>query len=104
MHFIHYQHVNIYVVYYKQSYFYRFIIEKCDGVLTIENKKKKAMIEELVQRGYDSDPVKAWKIQQDREALLVSQNRMQCDYMSIHEYVNKKSCKCTTMRSLNCNN
>lgn len=48
----------------------RFIIEKCDGILTIENKKKKAMIEELVQRGYDSDPVKAWKIQQDREALL----------------------------------
>lgn len=48
----------------------RFIIEKCDGILTIENKKKKAMIEELVQRGYDSDPVKAWKIQLDRESLL----------------------------------
>lgn len=52
--------------------FSRFIIEKCDGVLTIENKRKKEMIEELVRRGYDSDPVKGWKNQQNREALLVS--------------------------------
>lgn len=50
---------------------YRFIVEKCDGILTIENKKKKAMIEELVKKGYDSDPVKGWKLKQDREALLV---------------------------------
>ncbi|XP_046685574.1 DNA topoisomerase 2-alpha-like, partial [Homalodisca vitripennis] len=48
----------------------RFIVEKCDGILTIENKKKKAMIEELVKKGYDSDPVKAWKLKQDREAVL----------------------------------
>ena len=39
----------------------RFIIEKCDGTLKVENKKKKIMIEELAKRGYDSDPVKAWK-------------------------------------------
>ena len=39
----------------------RFIIEKCDGTLKIENKKKKIMIEELSRRGYDSDPLKAWK-------------------------------------------
>ena len=39
----------------------RFILEKCDGTLKIENKKKKMMIEELSRRGYDSDPVKAWK-------------------------------------------
>ena len=39
----------------------RFILEKCDGTLKIENKKKKIMIEELSKRGYDSDPVKAWK-------------------------------------------
>ena len=39
----------------------RFILEKCDGTLKIENKKKKIMIEELVRRGYDSDPIKAWK-------------------------------------------
>ena len=39
----------------------RFILEKCDNTLTIENKKKKVMIEELQRRGYDSDPIKAWK-------------------------------------------
>ena len=39
----------------------RFILEKCDGSLKIENKKKKIMIEELSRRGYDSDPIKAWK-------------------------------------------
>jgi len=38
----------------------RFILEKCDGTLKIENKKKKIMIDELTRRGYDSDPVKAW--------------------------------------------
>ena len=39
----------------------RFILEKCDGTLKIENKKKKLMIDELARRGYDSDPVTAWK-------------------------------------------
>ena len=39
----------------------RFILEKCDNTLIIEKKKKKMMIEELQRRGYDSDPVKAWK-------------------------------------------
>eukprot|EP00090_Calanus_glacialis_P008645 TRINITY_DN1699_c0_g1_i2.p1 TRINITY_DN1699_c0_g1~~TRINITY_DN1699_c0_g1_i2.p1 ORF type:complete len:1611 (-),score=547.76 TRINITY_DN1699_c0_g1_i2:290-4978(-) len=43
----------------------RFILEKCDGTLKIENKKKKIMIEELSKRGYDSDPVKAWKKSQE---------------------------------------
>lgn len=51
---------------------FRFIIEKCDGILVVENKKKKAIIEELLKRGYDSDPVKGWKIQQDRDSILVS--------------------------------
>merc|ERR1712045_404113 len=39
----------------------RFILEKCDGTLKVENKKKKLMVEELARKGYDSDPVKAWK-------------------------------------------
>lgn len=43
----------------------RFILEKCDGTLKVENKKKKVMIEELVKRGYDSDPIKAWKKSQN---------------------------------------
>jgi hypothetical protein len=41
-------------------------------VLVIENKKKKVMIDELKKRGYDADPVKAWKIRQNRDEALVS--------------------------------
>ena len=44
----------------------RFILEKCDGTLKIENKKKKLMIDELARRGYDSDPVTAWRKSQVR--------------------------------------
>lgn len=39
----------------------RFIMEKCDRTLVVENKKRKLMIEELIKRGYDADPVKDWK-------------------------------------------
>ncbi len=42
----------------------RFILEKCDGSLTVENKKKKVMIKELEDRGFDSDPVKKWQKEQ----------------------------------------
>ena len=48
----------------------RFILEKCDGNLVIENKKKKDMIAELVTRGYESDPIIAWKLSQNREEVL----------------------------------
>lgn len=48
----------------------RFILEKCDGTLVIENKKKKDMIAELVRRNYESDPVLAWKLTQNREEVL----------------------------------
>ena len=50
----------------------RFICEKCDGNLVIENKKKKDMIAELIRQGYASDPVAAWKMSQNREDTLVS--------------------------------
>jgi DNA topoisomerase-2 len=48
----------------------RFILEKCDGTLTIENKKKKMMVDELQRRGYDSDPIKKWKKSQADQAEL----------------------------------
>ncbi|XP_071645420.1 DNA topoisomerase 2 isoform X1 [Temnothorax longispinosus] len=51
----------------------RFILEKCDGTLVIENKKKKDMIAELVRSKYDSDPLVAWKLSQDREQVLEDQ-------------------------------
>jgi len=47
----------------------RFILEKCDGSLVVENKKKKVMVEELQRRGFDSDPVKKWKKGQDQDEV-----------------------------------
>uniref|UniRef100_A0A671FSQ2 DNA topoisomerase 2 n=1 Tax=Rhinolophus ferrumequinum TaxID=59479 RepID=A0A671FSQ2_RHIFE len=44
----------------------RFILEKIDGKIVIENKPKKELIKVLIQRGYDSDPVKAWKEAQQK--------------------------------------
>ncbi|KAK0097853.1 hypothetical protein PV326_013248 [Microctonus aethiopoides] len=51
----------------------RFILEKCDGTLVIENKKKKDMIAELVSRNYDSDPVLSWKFKQNRDEVLLAE-------------------------------
>ncbi|XP_053728166.1 DNA topoisomerase 2-alpha isoform X2 [Synchiropus splendidus] len=39
----------------------RFILEKIEGTLIIENKPKKELIRMLQAMGYASDPVKAWK-------------------------------------------
>lgn len=39
----------------------RFIVEKCSGELTVENKQRKTMVEELIKRGYPADPIKEWK-------------------------------------------
>uniref|UniRef100_A0A674NA46 DNA topoisomerase 2 n=1 Tax=Takifugu rubripes TaxID=31033 RepID=A0A674NA46_TAKRU len=44
----------------------RFILEKIQGTLVIENKPKKELIRMLQQMGYDSDPVKAWKLAQEK--------------------------------------
>ncbi|XP_053606331.1 DNA topoisomerase 2 isoform X2 [Plodia interpunctella] len=39
----------------------RFILDKCDRGLVVENKKRKAMVEELIKRGYAPDPIAEWK-------------------------------------------
>ncbi|XP_058818092.1 DNA topoisomerase 2 [Topomyia yanbarensis] len=39
----------------------RFIVEKCDRSLVVENKKRKVLIDELIKKGYRPDPVKEWK-------------------------------------------
>ncbi|XP_052741685.1 DNA topoisomerase 2 isoform X2 [Bicyclus anynana] len=39
----------------------RFIVEKCDKGLVVENKKRKVMVEELIKRGYAPDPISDWK-------------------------------------------
>ncbi|KAK7113702.1 DNA topoisomerase 2-alpha-like isoform X1 [Littorina saxatilis] len=45
----------------------RFILEKIEGKVVIENKPKREIIQTLVRRGYDSDPVKAWKEAQSKD-------------------------------------
>lgn len=61
----------------------RFILEKIDGKIIIENKPKKELIKVLIQRGYDSDPVKAWKEAQqkvpDEEENEESDNEKEAD-------------------------
>ncbi|XP_020661519.3 DNA topoisomerase 2-alpha [Pogona vitticeps] len=44
----------------------RFILEKIEGKIVIENKPKKELIKVLIERGYDSDPVKKWKESQQK--------------------------------------
>ncbi|XP_063308256.1 DNA topoisomerase 2-beta isoform X2 [Pelobates fuscus] len=46
----------------------RFILEKIQGKIAIENKSKRDLIQMLVQKGFESDPVKAWKEAQERAA------------------------------------
>ncbi|CAG0893186.1 unnamed protein product [Cyprideis torosa] len=48
----------------------RFILEVCSRKLIVENKKKKVIIAELKDNGYDSDPVKKWKQQRAQEEKL----------------------------------
>ncbi|XP_015687762.1 DNA topoisomerase 2-alpha [Protobothrops mucrosquamatus] len=45
----------------------RFILEKIDGKVVIENKPKKELIKVLIERGYDCDPVKTWKAFQHKD-------------------------------------
>lgn len=46
----------------------RFILEKIQGKITIENKTKRELIQMLLQKGFESDPVKAWKEAQEKAA------------------------------------
>ncbi|XP_031700052.1 DNA topoisomerase 2-alpha isoform X2 [Anarrhichthys ocellatus] len=51
----------------------RFILEKIEGSLVIENKPKKELIRMLQQMGYDSDPVKAWKQAQEKNVDAIEE-------------------------------
>ncbi|XP_068162195.1 DNA topoisomerase 2-alpha isoform X2 [Antennarius striatus] len=51
----------------------RFILEKIQGTLVIENKPKKELIRMLQQMGYDSDPVKAWKLAQEKNQVSMEE-------------------------------
>uniref|UniRef100_F1KQV5 DNA topoisomerase 2 n=1 Tax=Ascaris suum TaxID=6253 RepID=F1KQV5_ASCSU len=47
----------------------RFILAKIKGEILIENKRKVAIVEQLVKKGFDPDPVKKWKELQRRKEL-----------------------------------
>lgn len=47
----------------------RFILEKIDGKVVIENRSKRDVVTTLVERGFRSDPVKAWKTQINRNEM-----------------------------------
>ncbi|XP_077446085.1 DNA topoisomerase 2-beta isoform X3 [Stigmatopora argus] len=44
----------------------RFVLEKIEGKIYIENKAKHELIRMLVQKGYESDPVAAWSKAQEK--------------------------------------
>ncbi|CAL8371464.1 unnamed protein product, partial [Boreogadus saida] len=44
----------------------RFVLEKIEGKVAIENKSKRELIRMLVQKGYESDPVLAWTKAQEK--------------------------------------
>ncbi|XP_035537041.1 DNA topoisomerase 2-beta isoform X2 [Morone saxatilis] len=44
----------------------RFVLEKIEGKVSIENKSKRELIRMLVQKGYESDPVAAWTKSQEK--------------------------------------
>ncbi|CAH8664527.1 unnamed protein product [Heterobilharzia americana] len=48
----------------------RFVLEKIQSIMVIENKPKKELIRILKEANYDSDPVKAWKASIDKAAAL----------------------------------
>uniref|UniRef100_A0A8C2E1M7 DNA topoisomerase 2 n=1 Tax=Cyprinus carpio TaxID=7962 RepID=A0A8C2E1M7_CYPCA len=54
----------------------RFVLEKIEGKISIENKSKRDLIRMLVQRGYESDPVAAWNKAQEKvcEETLLNQS------------------------------
>ncbi|TPP66786.1 DNA topoisomerase 2 [Fasciola gigantica] len=48
----------------------RFVVEKIDGVMIIENKPRKELVRILQDARYDSDPVRAWKDCLDKLASI----------------------------------
>ncbi|KAK6039752.1 DNA gyrase/topoisomerase IV, A subunit [Cooperia oncophora] len=47
----------------------RFILAKIKGEIVMENKKKANIVEQLIKKGFDPDPVKKWKELQKKKEL-----------------------------------
>ncbi|XP_049606373.1 DNA topoisomerase 2-beta isoform X2 [Syngnathus scovelli] len=57
----------------------RFVLEKIEGKISIENKSKRELIRMLVQKGYESDPVAAWSKAQEKAQEDDDQNGNESD-------------------------
>jgi DNA topoisomerase-2 len=51
----------------------RFILEKIAGNIVMENKKKKYIVDRLVEMKFDPDPVHKWKEAQRKKVSIVSE-------------------------------
>lgn len=65
----------------------RFIMEKCNNTLVVENKKRKTMIDELIKRGYRADPVKEWE-----KKVAQGEKEVGCMVFCFHFVVVKSKC------------
>uniref|UniRef100_A0A914RTW2 Topo IIA-type catalytic domain-containing protein n=1 Tax=Parascaris equorum TaxID=6256 RepID=A0A914RTW2_PAREQ len=74
----------------------RFILAKIKGEILIENKRKVAIVEQLVKKGFDPDPVKKWKELQRRKELEmngeveVDEEELEQDEEEVGVHLNKK--------------
>ncbi|XP_076013334.1 DNA topoisomerase 2-beta [Genypterus blacodes] len=57
----------------------RFVLEKIEGKVSIENKSKRELIRMLVQKGFESDPVAAWGKAQEKALEEDSQEGNESD-------------------------
>ncbi len=48
----------------------RFILEKIKGNIVMENKKKRVIVDRLIELKFDPDPVKKWKEDQKKRVGL----------------------------------
>ncbi|XP_075262608.1 DNA topoisomerase 2-alpha-like isoform X2 [Convolutriloba macropyga] len=55
----------------KMSAIARFILEKIEGTIVVENKVKKILVRELIAKNYPSDPVKKWKDDQSKKLKML---------------------------------
>ncbi|VDP04965.1 unnamed protein product [Heligmosomoides polygyrus] len=47
----------------------RFILAKIKGEIVMENKRKAAIVDQLIKKGFDPDPIKKWKDLQKKKEL-----------------------------------
>lgn len=60
----------------------RFIVEKIEGKIKVENMKRDALVKLLAEKGYQSDPVRQWKERMAKERGAIFQENLEPDESS----------------------